>query len=184
MALPFFQAKHYTKGRSGKQVRLIVIHTMESGEQAGKAKQVALWFQGKTAPDASAHYCVDDKGYVGSVLETDTAWAVGEQGTNQSSISLELAGASNQTATQWKDAYSVGVLKNAAKLTASLCKKYNIPVVKLNPVQVKSGKGIIGHVDVTKAFTIQGGHTDPGVNFPWKDFIKMVETEYNLLGGK
>ena len=180
----FFQAKNYTKGRSGKQVKLIVIHTMESGEQPGKAKQVAMWFAGKTAPEASAHYCVDNKSVVSSVKETDTAWAVGQSDINRISISIELAGSASQSKLQWKDKYSSDMLKVAAKLVAELCTKYRIPVKKLSPNQVRTGSGIIGHVDVTKAYRIQGGHTDPGLNFPWADFIKLVESEYNLLGGK
>jgi N-acetyl-anhydromuramyl-L-alanine amidase AmpD len=180
----FFQAKNYTKGRGNKKVKLIVIHTMESGEQPGKAKQVAMWFAGKTAPDASAHYCVDNKSVVASVKETDTAWACGQSDINKCSISIELAGQASQTKSQWKDKYSSDMLKVAAKLVAQLCDKYDIPVKKLSPNQVRTGSGIIGHVDVTKSYGIKGGHTDPGVNFPWPDFIAMVESEYNLLGGK
>lgn len=177
----FFQAKNYTKGRKGKRVRLIVIHTMESGEQPGKAKQVAMWFAGKTAPEASAHYCVDDQLVAASVKETDTAWAVGQSDINRESISIELAGKASQTKLQWKDEYSKDMLGVAAKLVAELCVKYRIPVKKLSPNQVRTGSGIIGHVDVTEAYRIKGGHTDPGKNFPWTDFIKMVEAEYKLL---
>ena len=61
MKIPFIKAKNFTKGRGGKKVKLIVIHTMESGEQPNKAKQVALWFAGKTAPDASAHYLIGNE---------------------------------------------------------------------------------------------------------------------------
>jgi N-acetyl-anhydromuramyl-L-alanine amidase AmpD len=57
-------------------------------------------------------------------------------------------------------------------------------VKKLPASQVKLGTGIIGHNDVTVAFRIKGGHSDPGKNFPWDDFIDMVESEYSLLGGK
>jgi N-acetyl-anhydromuramyl-L-alanine amidase AmpD len=90
-----------------------------------------------------------------------------------------LAGKANQTKLQWQDQYSKGVLANAAKLTASLCKKYNIPVVKLSPLQVKLGKGIIGHNTVTAAYRVKGGHSDPGNNFPWADFLELVNQELN-----
>lgn len=184
MKIPFIQAKNYSKGRGGKKVRLIVIHTMETPETTGRAKQVTQWFAGKTAPDASAHYMIDNNFVFNGVKDTDTAWACAESNTNKSSISIELAGQSSQNATQWKDTYSKDMLGIAAKLVANLCFKYDIPVKKLPYSQVKNGSGIIGHVDVTKAFAIKGGHTDPGKNFPWVDFIAQVELEYNNLGGK
>ena len=183
MSIPFVKSAKFTKGRNGKSVRLVVIHTMETPETKGRAKQVAAWFAGKTAPDASAHYCIDDLNVISTVLETDTAWAVGVQEANQVSVSLELAGQSSQTATQWKDAYSTGVLQNAAELTAQLCKKYNLPVVHVTGIGVKAGKGICGHADITKGYAVAGGHTDPGANFPWVDFLKLVQTELDKLKG-
>jgi len=184
MKIPFIKSKNFTKGRGGKKVRLIVIHTMESGEQPNKAKQVTQWFAGKTAPDASAHYMIDNKYMYNGVEDKDTAWATGHSDTNKCSISIELAGKASQTKGQWADGYSEDMLALCAQLVAGLCNKYKIPVKKLDPNHVATGSGIIGHVDVTKAFGIAGGHTDPGKNFPWVDFIKMVESEYNLLGGK
>jgi len=184
MKIPFIKAKNFSKGRGGKKIRLIVIHTMESGEQANKAKQVSLWFAGKTAPDASAHYCVDNKYIVSSVSDKDTAWATGESTTNRESISIELAGKASQTKSQWADKYSADMLALAANLVATLCIEHKIPVKKLTPNQVRTGSGIIGHYDVTLGYRIHGGHTDPGKNFPWKDFIAMVQSNYNLLGGK
>ena len=73
MTIPFEQAKNFTKGRNGHKVSLIVIHTMETPESEGRAKQVAAWFAGGTAPQASAHYMVDDKQVVQSVDDDDIA---------------------------------------------------------------------------------------------------------------
>ena len=67
MTYPFVQAKHFTAGRGGHTPRMIVIHTMETPETEGRAKQVAAWFAGSTAPEASAHYCVDDKDIITSI---------------------------------------------------------------------------------------------------------------------
>lgn len=183
MTYPLIRAKHFSPGRGGKKVRLIVIHTMETPETLGRAKQVATWFAGPTAPQASAHYCVDSKEIYQCVADNDTAWAVDEFATNEASISIELAGSSSQTQLQWNDAYSKGELDLAAKLCAELAIKYNIPVVKLLPTSVKIGTGFIGHMDVTTAFNIAGGHTDPGHGFPWKDFMALVQTKINSLKG-
>ena len=175
MTYPFYQAKNFTKGRSNHNPRLIIIHTMETPESAGRAKQVATWFNGKTAPQASAHYMVDDKQIVQSVLEADTAWACDDWELNQVSISIEHAGSASQTPAQWADAYSTAELSLSAKLSADIAKRWSIPLVKLTPDDILAGKaGFAGHLDITKAKKIAGGHTDPGVNFPWETYLKLI----------
>jgi hypothetical protein len=69
------------------------------------------------------------------------------------------------------------MLQRAAVQVARDCKKWNIPIRKITPAQAADGvKGILGHGDVTKAFPAdKGTHTDPGPNFPWSDFLAMVE---------
>jgi N-acetyl-anhydromuramyl-L-alanine amidase AmpD len=169
MSYPFYQAANYTKGRQGNVPNLIVIHTMESPESVGAAKQVANWFAGKTAPQASAHYMVDNDLIVQSVQEADTAWAVDDWHYNTVSISIEHAGSAKQTAQQWQDPYS------QAELAADIAKRWHIPAVKLSPEDILSGKsGFCGHVDITVAKKIAGGHTDPGSNFPWTQYLKLV----------
>ena len=179
---PFLQAKYYTPGRSGKKVSWIFIHTMETPETPSRAKQVWQWFAGKTAPQASAHFMVDATSVEQSVRLTDTAWAVDDYDTNQRSVSIETAGEASQTPAQWADAYSKAELALEAKLTAQLCKNFNIPVRKATHADIQKGiPGIAGHWDVTIAKGIRGGHTDPGKNFPWATFIPLVQAEYAKL---
>lgn len=176
MTYPFIQAVHYTKGRSNTKPHLVVIHTMETPESEGRASQVANWFAGKTAPQASAHYMIDDTKVLQSVLETDTAWAVDDWKLNTSSISLEHAGAASQTPAQWADTYSTTMLKLSATLAADIAKRNHIPVVRLSPADILAGKsGFCGHADITKAMNIKGGHSDPGTNFPWSTYIKQIQ---------
>jgi len=172
----FIQAKHFTAGRSGKTPRLIVIHTMETPESNGRAEQVARWFAGATAPQASAHYCVDNAHVYQSVKNTDTAWAVDDFDLNQQSISIELAGAASQTAAQWADAYSAGELGQAINLCKDLATQYHIPAVHLTAAQILDGtsRGFCYHSDITVAKKIAGGHTDPGKNFPMDTFLKAI----------
>ena len=176
MTYPFTQAKHFTAGRGGKTPRMIVIHTMETPETAGRAHQVADWFAGATAPQASAHYCVDNTSIYQSVKDTDTAWAVDDFGLNQESISIELAGAASQTVAQWSDAYSKAEMAHLVELSKALCKTYSIPAVHLTTAQILDGKskGFVYHSDITAAKKIAGGHTDPGVNFPLAGFLKAI----------
>ena len=173
MSYAFNQAKYYTKGRGKNKIRLIVVHTMETPESPSRAKQVWNWFAGTTAPHASAHYMVDNTDILQSVLDTDTAWAVDDFDLNQQSISIEHAGSASQNDGEWNDTYSNAELKLSAKLSAELAKKYNIPLVKLSPADILAGKsGFCGHIDITVAKKIAGGHTDPGKNFPIADFLK------------
>lgn len=168
MVYPFIQAVHFTKGRGNNAPRMIVLHTMETPETEGRARQVATWFAGKTAPQASAHYCVDDKEIIKSVSELDTAWAVDDFPLNQQSISIELAGAASQTVAQWADVYSKGELTHLVELIKGIMAQHKIPAIHLTGAQILDGKskGIAYHNDITVAKKIAGGHTDPGKNFP------------------
>ena len=182
ISYPFLQAKYYTPGRGGNKVSWIFIHTMETPQTKNRALQVWRWFAGKTSPLASAHYMVDATSIEQSVKLSDTAWAVDDYNVNQRSISIETSGEASQTPVQWADAYSVAELALEAKLTAQLCKQFNIPVRKAKPEDIQKGiPGIAGHLDVTIAKRIKGGHTDPGINFPWIKFIQLVELEYKKL---
>jgi len=179
MTYPFIQAKHYTPGRDGKPIKLIVVHTMETPQTEGRAKQVALWFAGDNAPQASAHYMVDDKEVIQSVNEVDTAWAVNQQDINQQSISIEHAGYAAQTPQVWADTYATAQIALSGALTADLAHRYGIPLVRLTPAQILAGQsGLCGHVDITNAYKIAGGHTDPGVNFPWPAFLLAAKDAY------
>jgi N-acetyl-anhydromuramyl-L-alanine amidase AmpD len=148
---------------------------METPETEGRARQVATWFAGATAPQASAHYMVDDKEVIQSVQEADTAWAVDDFPLNEASISIEHAGSASQTPAQWQDAYSQAELQLSATLAADIAKRHNIPVVHLTPEEILAGKaGFVYHADITAAKKIAGGHTDPGVNFPMTEYLSLV----------
>lgn len=168
-------AKNYTKGPRKNKIRLIVIHSMESQEKPGTARQVAKWFSNDNAPKASAHFCVDNKEAVRVVEDSDIAW--GAPGANSDGLHIEIAGTAAQTRKQWLDDYSSKALDEAARVAAVWCVKYQIPVRRLNINQTVDGKtkGFIGHIDATRAFPHYGGnHTDPGKNFPWDVFLTKV----------
>src|SRR4051812_19962604 len=107
MAIPFVQARNYTRGRSNA-IDVIVIHTMESPEAADTAENVAGWFAGSSAPQASAHYCIDDNSVVQSVRDEDVAWHA--PGANHNGLGFEHAGKAAQATRDWNDEYSVKCL--------------------------------------------------------------------------
>jgi N-acetyl-anhydromuramyl-L-alanine amidase AmpD len=179
MNIPFIQAKHYTKGRMDvtNPPNVIVLHTMEAPEQPTTAEAVARWFASDSAPMASAHYCVDDCSIYQCVLEGDTAWHAKGGNMNKRSIGIELAGYAKQTAEEWHDLYSEKMLDRAAGLVADLCSRYGIPAKFLVGDDIIKGlPGITTHLEITKAYKVPGGHTDPGPHFPMAEFLTKVES--------
>ena len=166
-------AKHYTHGRQGHTIQVIVLHSAENQELPGQAAHLVQWMAGSTAPQASAHEMVDNLHVVVSVDDKDTAWAVDDFPLNLCSKSYELTGHASNTAAQWNDAYEKGVIAMATAAIKLDLKKYNIPPVHLTDKQIlaihlgdRTIKGICTHADISRALSIREGHTDPGVNFP------------------
>jgi N-acetyl-anhydromuramyl-L-alanine amidase AmpD len=156
-------------GRSGYNATLIGIHTMEAPEAGQTAENVAAYFK---RVDASSHWCVDNNSRVRVVKDEDSAWTMPP--TNSWSLNIEMAGYAGQSNIQWHDGYSLAVLDIAAVCAVEWCKKYDIPVRRLTSAQLlRREKGFAGHVDVNRAFRASD-HSDPGPNFPWRDFFNLV----------
>lgn len=179
--IPFVLARNYTlvDKDSPRPIDLIVIHTMESPDKPDTAENVAAWFAGSNAPKASCHYCVDSDSVVQVVRDRDVAWHA--PGANRQGIGIEHAGYARQTSADWRSPYNLTMLLRSAKLAASLCKRYGIPVERRTVDQLKSKmRGFCGHVDITNAFNNGVGHTDPGGAFPWNDYLTLVENALAL----
>lgn len=174
---PWIEARNYSKANR-TDLGVIVIHTAEAPEIHKEATNVANFFAGIgcPAPQASAHYVVDDAQVVQCVLECDMAWHCGSG--NGHSIGIEHAGYASQTPEQWADDYSKAVLSNSAILVAKLCKRFGIPVVRITPAELAAGaRGLCGHCDVNDAFGKPGsGHRDPGPGFVWDHYLELIRT--------
>jgi hypothetical protein len=169
--IKFVQARNYTKGRIAP-IKWVVIHDMEAAESAKTAENVAAWFAGAAAPQASAHYCVDSDSIVQCVKETDTAWHA--PGANAAGIGIELAGYAKQTAAEWADEFSEAMLRRASCLVSDICKRHGIPKDFVSSAGLLAGTpGITTHAEVSKAWK-KSGHTDPGPNFPLAHFLDLV----------
>jgi N-acetyl-anhydromuramyl-L-alanine amidase AmpD len=170
-ATSFVQARNYTRGRSNA-IDLLVVHTMESPEKPDTAESVAHWFAGSTAPQASAHYCIDDNSVVQCVRDEDVSWAA--PGANHNGLHFEHAGRAAQTKHDWSDEYSKKMLDLSAQLVAEKCAEHHIPVVWLRAADLRAGKrGITGHVEVSDAFK-RSDHRDPGTQFPVEAYLELV----------
>lgn len=159
--------------RSGRRgaIVFIGIHTMEAPEGAQTAENVGAYLC-RPSVQASAHWCVDNNSRVRLVNDGDEAWTMPP--VNANSLNIELAGYAKQTNPEWNDSYSNAMLDNAAVCAAEWCRKYSIPLRRLSDAQIKAyAKGFCGHVDVNRVFRASD-HYDPGTNFPWDRFLKMV----------
>jgi N-acetyl-anhydromuramyl-L-alanine amidase AmpD len=178
-AIPKIQARHYTDtGPAGRLIDLLVVHTMESPEKPSAAEDVAKWFAGRSAPQASAHYCIDNNSIVRCVDDADVAWHA--PGVNHNGIGLEHAGRAAQALKDWGDAYSVAELVLSARLSAALCRAYRIPVVYLRAPDLVAGRrGITSHREASAAFRLSD-HTDPGLYFPIDFYLSTIKRELAL----
>jgi len=179
---PRIQARDYKEVPRGvrRAVRVIVIHTTESLEVEGGARQIAKYFQAPDYP-SSPHVVVDDKEVYQCVLDNNVAYAA--PGCNADGIQIELVGSASQTPQEWSDPYSQNLLALAANVTAQYCVKYGIPAQRLVDIDLGRGlRGIVGHSQVSLVYG-QSNHTDPGPNFPWDSFIQQVRVarEMRLL---
>lgn len=167
----FLQARNFTPANRTR-IDLIVIHSMEASEKPTTAENVASWFAGGNAPLAAAHYCIDADSIVQCVHEKDIAYHA--PGANHNGVGLEHAGFANQSSEDWADDYSETMLRRSAKLTAHLCRKYDVPPVFRDAVVLRTGKrGITTHRAVSAAFK-HSNHTDPGPTFPMEHYLALV----------
>ena len=177
--IPFIPARNYTMvpagaGMNRRTIDLVVVHTMEAVDKPDTAERVAAWFAGPDAPKASAHYCLDSDSTIQQVRDRDVAWHA--KGANHNGIGIEHSGYARQTAKDWKSASNQAMLTRSAQLVARLCKEYNIPIERRTADDLKSKmRGICGHVDVTNAFSKGVGHWDPGVSYPWQDYLALIK---------
>lgn len=148
---------------------------MESQEKPGTARRVADWFAGPTAPQASAHYCVDVAEIVQCVRLEDVAWHA--PGANANGVGIEHAGRAAQSADEWADGYSMAMLERSILLCAAICRKYGLPAQYVGVDALRlGGQGITTHHDVSLAFR-KSTHTDPGPHFPLPWYVSRVAQE-------
>jgi N-acetyl-anhydromuramyl-L-alanine amidase AmpD len=169
---PFIEAAHFTPGPR-TAVHLVVLHSMESAEKPGTARAVAEWFHDPLrAPQASAHYCVDDREVIQCVREADIAWAA--PGANQNGVHIEHAGRAAQSAADWMDEYSIAVLHLSVELCASICRAWSIPAELVDAAGLLiRRRGITTHAEVSRAFK-RSSHWDPGPAFPLPWYVGRV----------
>jgi hypothetical protein len=159
-----------------RTVDIIGIHSAEAAELPSTAEALGAYFNRHPeilngTRKASTHLGVDVDSVGYYVPFENIAYAAG--GINQNGIHIEHAGYARQTRAEWLDDYSEKMLRLSASLTASLCVRYNIPVMWLAPQDLlEKRRGITSHVNACIAFG--GDHWDPGYEFPEDLYIQWV----------
>lgn len=168
----------YGSGRPAGMPRIVVQHYTAGAEGRTSAEDGAA-YDARRTDGTSCHYFHDQDSTIQCVRTEDRANSAFYHG-NRLGIQHELCG-TLQTRAQWLDMASYATLVRAARQTARDCMKWDIPVRKIGPAEVRAAYyegapgGICGHVDVTYAFPEDDGdHTDPGPDFPWDVFIALV----------
>lgn len=170
---------NYREGRL-KRIRLVVIHSGETGEGSTAAEGMGNWFANPAA-SGSAHIGVDSDSACRYVDDNDTAF--GAQGANADGLHLEHAGRAGQTTSQWADAYSKATLDNGSTICAEWAVKYDIPARWLTDAQLRDGvsRGFTTHEQCKRVFG--GSHWDPGPNFPKATYMGAIAAKVARLKG-
>lgn len=164
--------------------RAVTLHSTESfadldGPDTG-AENVANWFQTNdtfalyhTLVDYDSILKVVPAGLDGTVVHT----AFHAAGYNSFTLGVSMA----LRADSWPtlpEHYKTQVLRNAAKETAALLVRHNLPPILRTKAEIDAGaKGVTGH-----GILDPGYRSDPGAQFPWPRFMQYV-LEYMKLGG-
>ena len=161
---------NYYEGRE-KQLRLIVIHTMEAPESPKTAENIAAYFASGNVV-ASAHACVDQDSVVVCLPPTATAFAA--PGANADGYQIEHAGYASQDGAGWNDAESQSMLRLSAAHAREIALAAGIPLRHLTDDELAAGAaGFVGHDQVSRVYK-RSDHWDPGTNFPWAQYMSLV----------
>lgn len=158
----------HTEPRTG-QIDRIYLHTNEGPQGYSSALNLADYL---TRISAGYHVIVDEYNTVVCASDGQVVWAEG--GDNSHALSICMIGYS--ASNDWNSTYSQRMVERAAQQVATWCKAYNVPVTRVRPGwpgQAPTDRGIAGHVDDNHPAS--GGHTDPGVGFPWASFGRRVQ---------
>jgi hypothetical protein len=105
---------------------------------------------------AAAHYIVRKDGDVTQMIrELDVAYHAGNREFNERSVGIEHEGFVDRP-----QDFTDAMYAASARLTASICERYGIPVDR---------EHVIGHVEVPGT-----DHTDPGPHWDWDRYMGLV----------
>ncbi|MFI7318422.1 N-acetylmuramoyl-L-alanine amidase [Streptomyces venezuelae] len=135
------------------EIDRVVIHVVQGGYQT------ALRVFKDPGHGAAAHYVVRKDGHIAQMIrELDVAFHAGNRSWNERSIGIEHEGFVDKESSFTGPMYAA-----SARLTAGICRRYDIPVDR---------EHIVGHVEVPGT-----DHTDPGPYWDWDRYLRLVREE-------
>lgn len=169
--------RSYTKGRV-RALQGVAWHCTE-GSEGNVSAEAGVAYDKRRLDGTSTHEFADSNGALMTVRAADRAHTLRFHG-NEIFYSIEICASAGQTAAQWADPISRATLDVVAQRTAAVFIEQGWSVdqlVRLSVAQTRAAYyaldgrrpiGVVGHVDVTKAFPEDdGSHWDPGPHFPW-----------------
>lgn len=168
------------KGPTGGKIVALAFHDTESG---GSARDVANYFA-RQSTGASTTGVFDDNESIGCVEYGMTAWHTG----HGDPWNFRIEGNEHVAYASWSREEWLKhskMLNKSAKHYAKRCLELGIPIRKIDGTQLRravlsgdpSQGGICGHKDISDA--TDGGHYDPGPNFPWDIYMNLVKSYAN-----
>lgn len=158
----------FGRARNIKNLIGVCVHTSEGSNPNAPASATALANYQINSKTGSYHVIVDQSG---QRLRCNTddwqTWSTGNKG-NDILCHLAFTAYSSWSRDKWLS--EERMLRGGASVVAHWLKTYGWPNRK---VGVAGLPGIVGHVD-TRAWG-STDHTDPGPNFPWDVFGRMVD---------
>lgn len=163
----------------------IVMHTAENTTDTtlpdGGAEAVARFIARRTDAAGSYHSIVDSD----SVVQLGRyEWEMFHEGTGGNRWSLGLSFACR--ASQWPtlpEAWFNTALRNGAREAANMARwvqetvGVTVPAARITAAEYRAGKpGFVGHGELDP-----GRRSDPGVEFPWTDFLDRFAAETRPL---
>lgn len=165
--------------RNTSLIRAICIHVTVN-TPGTPAENVANY---QIQSESGSYHELVDTGANVLIENTDDwlSWSAGPKG-NWCALHRSYVMRGTESQAEWRK-YDA-MLRAGAQRDAQWAKKYNIPVVKLTPAELRAGKrGFCGHHDVSLAWG-ESDHVDPGVGFPWDYYLQIVREYMNPAPAK
>lgn len=146
-------------------INQIVLHSVEGADLSGADSIAEAVGRMTESPSygASPHFTVDRDSIQRHLIITKVGWQAA--GDNTDTIGIEQAGFAHWSQKKWLEQKSE--LDRVAWLLAKLNKQTGIPLRFVNASGLRRNtRGVTTHAEVTKAWGIYGGHTDPGTGYP------------------
>ena len=160
--------------RHGAKILAIAVHSTESADVKGwdDLNGVGNWFNNPKS-QASSHIGIDgEANSMRWVYDSKKAWTI--SALNSVTLNIEFIGRAAQPEKAWEEEQ----IREGARWAAWWCLQYGIPAQR-GACRAKNGqawiskRGIIRHSDLTHAGI--GSHTDPGKQFPMRDFLDKIQ---------